>query len=483
MQGGGSLGAYEAGVFRGLYERLSEEDRRNKLDRPLFDLIAGTSIGAINAAIITSYVVDKGTWQGSAEWLEKFWHYISTDSMVDMTFGFKNWWNYYHSLNPDVATGEAARRYYSTKEFAIRGVPNVFRPPAQTADSKFFDPLNTWYQYDNSPLRRSIERFAKFPIATDPTKNQPRLLVVAVDIQRGESVTFDSYPNADGSRKTEVIGQNNGADRGGSNLHQSDDEEEFDYIIRYDQGITIDHVMASASVPLAYGRTLIEAERLSNGTKSSGGIKVSNDSKIARYFWDGDLLSNTPLREVISSHKVFWEEKIGYKNLLNDIIEGRGDENPKRRKVPSLDVYIANVWPSKERHLPTDYDGLKDRRNDIRQHDKTDYDQKVAILITDYIDLTKELIRAAKVAGLKKDSITQILEKSAKSKKRNGVPRKFYDLLVGRFDISNVTRIERRDDIHAVSEKWLEHSRQTMEQLKQEGYRDALEARGELPSH
>ena len=496
MQGGGSLGAYEAGVFRGLYEKLSNEDRRNGMpEKPLFDLVAGTSIGAINAAIVTSYVIDKGTWEGSADWLEKFWHYVTTDSVVDLTFGFKSWWDYYHSLNPNVATGEAARRYYSTKEFAARGVPNVFTPPAQIGDDRFFDPLNTWYQYDNNPLRKSIERFAKFPIGTD--KNQPRLLVVAVDIQRGESVTFDSYPKADGSRWTEVMGQKNSADRGGVNHrhpHPSDEEQQqqqeeegekqFDYVIRYDKGITLDHVMASASVPLAYGHTLIEAERLSNGPKSAGRSGRSNNynSNITRYFWDGDLLSNTPLREAISSHKLFWEEEIGYQNLLNDIIEAR-DENQKGWKVPSLDIYVANVWPSREQHIPRDYDGLKDRRNDIRQHDKTIYDQKVAVLVTDYIDLIKVLIKEAKAAGLKRDSIAKILENDAKSKQRNGSPRKFRDLLVGRFDISNVTRIERQDDIDAISEKWLEHSRQTMEHLREEGYRDALETQAELPRH
>ena len=91
MQGGGSLGAYEAGVFRGLYERLSDQDTRNgKSEKPLFDLVAGTSIGAINAAIVTSYIIDKGTWEGSADWLEKFWHYITADSVVDLTYGFKS---------------------------------------------------------------------------------------------------------------------------------------------------------------------------------------------------------------------------------------------------------------------------------------------------------------------------------------------------------------------------------------------------------
>ena len=46
--------------------------------------------------------------------------------------------------------------------------------------------------YSNEPLRRSLERFAKFPIATAQEENQPRLLLVAVDVADGIPVTFDS---------------------------------------------------------------------------------------------------------------------------------------------------------------------------------------------------------------------------------------------------------------------------------------------------
>ena len=42
-------------------------------DRPLLDIVAGTSIGAINAAIIVSYVVENNTWDGSSDSLNEFW--------------------------------------------------------------------------------------------------------------------------------------------------------------------------------------------------------------------------------------------------------------------------------------------------------------------------------------------------------------------------------------------------------------------------
>src|SRR5919106_3775444 len=46
LQGGGSLGAFEAGAYRALYEKLSEKDtREGRIGRSTFDIIAGTSIG------------------------------------------------------------------------------------------------------------------------------------------------------------------------------------------------------------------------------------------------------------------------------------------------------------------------------------------------------------------------------------------------------------------------------------------------------
>jgi NTE family protein len=38
----------------------------------MFHIVAGTSAGAINAAILTSHVKQKETWEGSAEKIEKY---------------------------------------------------------------------------------------------------------------------------------------------------------------------------------------------------------------------------------------------------------------------------------------------------------------------------------------------------------------------------------------------------------------------------
>jgi predicted acylesterase/phospholipase RssA len=40
LQGGGALGAYEAGIFEALSDKLSKEN----IKRPLFDIIASTSV-------------------------------------------------------------------------------------------------------------------------------------------------------------------------------------------------------------------------------------------------------------------------------------------------------------------------------------------------------------------------------------------------------------------------------------------------------
>jgi NTE family protein len=52
-------------------------------------------------------------------------------------------------------------------------------------------------------LKRSLEKFVKFPIATSYEENQPRLILVSVDVADGLPITFDSYAKEDGSRKTE----------------------------------------------------------------------------------------------------------------------------------------------------------------------------------------------------------------------------------------------------------------------------------------
>ena len=103
-----------------------------------------------------------------------------------------------HRNDPNAASVEAARRYYSARFFLKNGAPRVFSSPELVYDQKFFDnsvsfPNNLWYRYKNDRLRESIgdKRFTKFPISTH--RGEPRLLVVSTDIGHGSTVTFDSY--------------------------------------------------------------------------------------------------------------------------------------------------------------------------------------------------------------------------------------------------------------------------------------------------
>jgi predicted acylesterase/phospholipase RssA len=49
------LGAYETGVLKVLYNKLTKEDKENREeDRLLFDIVAGTSIGAMNGTVLVS---------------------------------------------------------------------------------------------------------------------------------------------------------------------------------------------------------------------------------------------------------------------------------------------------------------------------------------------------------------------------------------------------------------------------------------------
>src|SRR5215208_4833603 len=126
LQGGGAIGAFQAGAFKALYEKITREDRENGNDgRPLFDIIAGTSIGAVNAAVLVSHVIENKTWKGSPEKLIEFWEYLSCPT-PDITKISANWKKECDKNNPNAASAEAARRYYSVKELLMSGVNKAY---------------------------------------------------------------------------------------------------------------------------------------------------------------------------------------------------------------------------------------------------------------------------------------------------------------------------------------------------------------------
>jgi NTE family protein len=472
LQGGGSLGAYEAGAYKALYEWLSKKDKEEGKETSItFDNIAGTSIGAMNAAVLTSYVIENGTYEGSAERLIDFWKYLSKESIADTNPWFKPWWDYLHGLDKAVATGEAARRYYSAKEFALAGVPHVFSPPFPARDNRFFDFIwNTWYRFSNEPLRKSLERFAKFPIATSFEENQPRLILVSVDVADGVPVTFDSYAKEDGSRKTEY----------GRYLKEQDGKEiGFERVIKYNDGITLDQVMASGCYPINFDYSLLEVESYHNHDSLSDnnnrfpyGSSISYGSssppppdrdfskqyrKEIRHFWDGGMLYNTPLTQLVLYHRQYWYGIRGLKD-----------------KVPGLNICVINVHPTTQPEIPTDHDRVQDRKNDITFSDRSHKDEEVLLLVSDYIELVRDLIRVAKAAGAEDKVIANLLNQRTKYHGMNLRPRLYKEIVEGRFDINQIVRIERKNDENTISDKSFDFSSGTIAQLLKDGYADTM---------
>jgi NTE family protein len=476
LQGGGPLGAYEAGAYRTLYDMLSKRIRDQE---NIFDIIVGTSIGAINATIIVSHVVKNRRqhpqwnllkcWEGSADILEQFWtKRISSQPYLNANYNYRNYWSDregWRRIYPKIATNEAARRYYSVQEFLFRGAENVFEPqkPFPIRDDKFFDDrYNTWYRYSNDPLKESVKAYADFPIQTNPENKEPRLLLVTVDIEEGETVTFDSY-----SPKSEY----------GEYFAQ---RKEYEYTITYDQGLMIEHVMASASVPLLYDFQMVPIEY--DYEKAKLGLEQDLTSDNSRSFWDGALLSNTPTRELINHHKLFWENRSKPTNrktvyqmrteqdnhkreeyaeelfeLLWKEMRAAATATPGRKEVQlkesklkasDLDLYIVNLWPTEEKPFPhnDDYDLTRDLIQQLSKVDEKEVTRKILL----------------------NDSKT-------KSKFREGMPRKYLDLLIGRFDVNERFKLERSEDPKtAISNKWVDLSIQTIEQLIEQGKNDAL---------
>jgi NTE family protein len=517
FQGGVALGAYEAGVYKAVVEKLIKEDedreRKGLLEkRPLFDIVAGTSIGAMNAAIVVSTVTEKGkiledskNWEDSYERVRMFWtvqkQFPTLADLLDIIPFYHYWWDTIHNTstvfkrsandlieqyliaNPAIkwytdileslflvepgswkdilidgwyipSTAEARRRYYSSIQFlrtigsinVATGIYNTF------AFDKFFDYWNLSNLIPARPdnkhfvlfsLKRTLERFAHFPIKTSPDDFQfpkkPRLLLVTVDAKTGDAVTFDSYND--------------------KKVRYHDDED----AISSQDGIEVDHALASGTFPdfFDYPKFTVEMGK-------------ENEEHI---FWDGGFRSNTPLREVIQTHRDYWlksraKREDGNKKVHD--IENDGYDKYENA-VPDLEVYIADLWPSelKENPISFDKDFVENRKWDLILGDKTDYDQQVANVVTDYVDLVRRLKDLAEQRG-GKEEIKDILESHASSVDTVGNRRKYKDLLEGRFRLTKVVRIDLKDDKNQINDKIFDYSYKTIEELMRTGYNDAL---------
>ena len=152
LQGGGALGAYQLGVYQALHEAGIEPD-----------WVIGTSIGAINGAIIAGNPPDQ-----RLDRLREFWHRMERNS-----FGF--------STMP---------RAIANAITVGQGIPAFFEPN-----------LASWWNpearvgvehasfYQTTPLRNTLEALVDFDYLD---QKQMRLTVGAVNARTGAMRYFDS---------------------------------------------------------------------------------------------------------------------------------------------------------------------------------------------------------------------------------------------------------------------------------------------------
>lgn len=161
LQGGGALGAYQAGVYQALHEHGLTPD-----------WVVGTSIGAINAALLAG-----NRQEHRLQRLKAFWERIASHDLLDPG-----------RLN------DAQRRQnirVSTWQTLLAGVPGFFRPrpfnafaaglPVAAEEASF---------YDTQELTATLKELVDFDYLNSP--EGMRLTVNALRVRCGSLVSFDS---------------------------------------------------------------------------------------------------------------------------------------------------------------------------------------------------------------------------------------------------------------------------------------------------
>jgi len=215
LQGGGALGAYQAGVFQALDEANIE-----------LDWLCGISIGAINAALIAGNPPER-----RVERLRQFWESVTQPQFGAQSFSW---------FSPVTWTTDAGSRLWANKMSAfgslINGVPNFYSPrppsfPGSTAEK----PDQVSY-YDIAPLKATLSKLVDFDLINAMPM---RLSVGAANVQTGQQTYFENN-----KRK-----------------------------------ICLEHILASASLPPGFPATEVDGD----------------------YYWDGGVVSNTPMQWVVDS--------------------------------------------------------------------------------------------------------------------------------------------------------------------------------------
>lgn len=204
LQGGGALGAYQAGA----YEALAEAGYM-----PTW--IAGISIGAVNSAIIAGNPPER-----RVERLRAFWQEVSS-----------------RLLGQPLANDDNSRKVFNETSAALAalwGVPGFFEPRIPPAP---FMPPGTPEAisvYDSSPLHATLRELVDFDLLNS---GPVRVSVGAVQVLTGNMQYFDTT--------SQTVGP--------------------------------EHIMASGALPPGLPPIVIEGKP----------------------YWDGGLVSNTPLQHVL----------------------------------------------------------------------------------------------------------------------------------------------------------------------------------------
>ena len=163
LQGGGALGAYQAGV----YEALSEADIHP-------NWIAGISIGAINAAIIAGNPP-----ASRVDRLREFWMQVTSNSRWPwFDFGPSNadlMRNFMNMASANLALTRGADGFFTARPFS------PWLQPAGTTEATSF--------FDTASLKRTLERLVDFDRLN---AGHLRFSVGAVNVRSGNFVYFDS---------------------------------------------------------------------------------------------------------------------------------------------------------------------------------------------------------------------------------------------------------------------------------------------------
>ncbi len=174
LQGGGALGAYQAGA----YEALAESGYGP-------DWVAGISIGSVNAAIIAGNPPER-----RVERLRQFWNKVSS-------------W----LLGSPVSSDDNSRRVFNETSAALAaaaGVPGFFEPRVPPA---VFMPQGTPEAislYDTSPLKATLLELVDFDLLN---KGPVRVSIGAVQVKTGNMKYFDTKRGEDGAEhRPQTIG-------------------------------------------------------------------------------------------------------------------------------------------------------------------------------------------------------------------------------------------------------------------------------------